>query len=179
MHCNLTLLFALPQAVVAAECGVTLISPFAGRITDFYKARDKVDAYPPAVDPGVVSVRNIFNYYKKYGYTTQVMGASFRTMMQVVHLAGCDLLTISPALLNELLHSTVPVERLLSAEAAQAMDIPRIPTDEASFRWLMNEDEMATFKLAEGIRKFAADTVSLEGLIRKRLQQWFLLSHIG
>lgn len=170
LHCNLTLLFSLPQAVVAAENGVTLISPFAGRITDFYKARDKVDAFEPSVDPGVVSVRNIYNYYKKYGYSTQVMGASFRTMMQVVHLAGCDLLTISPALLNELLHSSVPVERRLTPEAAKAMDIPRIPTDEASFRWLMNEDEMATFKLAEGIRKFAADTVSLEGLIRKRLQ---------
>lgn len=169
IHCNLTLLFSLVQAVACAEAGVTLISPFAGRITDFYKQKDGVSSYEPPKDPGVVSVRNIFNYFKKYGYKTVVMGASFRTKEQCFELAGCDLLTISPALLDEMSKSNVEITKKLDAEAAKAMDIPKINADEKSFRWLLNEDEMATVKLAEGIRKFAQDLVKLEKEIQKKL----------
>jgi transaldolase len=167
IHCNLTLLFSLVQAVACAEVGVTLISPFAGRITDFYKTRDNKSGYAPAEDPGVVSVKSIFNYFKKYGYKTIVMGASFRTKEQIIELAGCDFLTVSTQLLEELASSNVEVVRKL--DPAKTEDVPKITPDENTFRWLMNEDEMATFKLAEGIRRFAADTVKLENEIKKKL----------
>jgi len=167
IHCNLTLLFSLVQAVACAESGVTLISPFVGRITDFYKARDKKESYPPPEDPGVVSVKTIYNYFKKYNYKTIVMGASFRSKEQIIELAGCDFLTVSPNLLEELAHSNVKIERKL--DPAHAQDVPRIDISEKNFRWLLNEDEMATVKLSEGIRKFAADLHKLEDEIRKRL----------
>lgn len=167
IHCNLTLLFSLVQAAACAEVGVTLISPFAGRITDFYKQRDKVSSYPPESDPGVLSVKNIYNYYKKHGYKTVVMGASFRTKEQIIELAGCDFLTVAPQLLEELASSSIQVTRKLSSE--NVTDVPKINTDEKSFRWLLNEDEMAEFKLAEGIRKFAADLVKLENELKKKL----------
>jgi transaldolase len=168
IHCNMTLLFSLGQAAACAEAGVTLISPFAGRITDFYKLRDKKDSYPAAQDPGVLSVKAIYNYYKYHGYKTVVMGASFRTKEQVIELAGCDLLTVAPALLEELSNSQVEVTRKL--DAAKATPVEKVPTDEKSFRWQLNEDEMAEVKLAEGIRKFAADLVKLEKEIQKKIQ---------
>jgi transaldolase len=168
IHCNLTLLFSLVQAVACAEVGVTLISPFAGRITDFYKKRDNKDNYLPAEDPGVLSVKNIYNYYKKYGYKTVVMGASFRTKEQVLELAGCDYLTVSPQLLEELASSTIEVTQKLGPH--KIIDVPRIAADEKSFRWSLNEDEMAEQKLAEGIRKFAQDLVKLETELKKKLE---------
>jgi len=167
IHCNLTLLFSLVQAVACAEAGVTLISPFAGRITDFYKKAHGKDSYPAPEDPGVLSVKSIFNYYKKYGHKTVVMGASFRTKEQVIELGGCDFLTISPQILEELASSTVPVVRKL--DPAHPADVPKIEADEKSFRWLMNEDEMAENKLADGIRRFAADLVKLENEVKKKL----------
>jgi len=165
IHCNLTLLFSLIQAAACAEGGITLISPFAGRITDFYKQRDQVKSYVPKEDPGVISVNNIFNYYKRHQYKTVVMGASFRTKEQVMELAGCDFLTVSPQLLEELAASNVDVVRHL--DAAKSTDVPKLDTNENNFRWLLNEDEMATAKLSEGIRRFAADLVKLENEIRK------------
>jgi len=167
IHCNLTLLFSLVQAVACAEVGVTLISPFAGRITDFYKARDKKDSYVPSEDPGVVSVKTIYNYFKHYGHKTIVMGASFRTKEQIIELAGCDFLTVAPSLLEELANSNIHVEKKLDAKTAVA--VPKIDITEKNFRWLLNEDEMATVKLSEGIRKFAADLVKLETEIKKRI----------
>jgi len=167
IHCNLTLLFSLVQAVACAESGVTLISPFAGRITDFYKARDKKDSYIPSEDPGVVSVKTIYNYFKKYNFKTVVMGASFRTKEQVMELAGCDLLTVSPTLLEELAKSNVEVTKKLDKEKVQ--DVEKVDTSENNFRWLLNEDEMATVKLSEGIRKFAADLKKLEAEIKKHI----------
>jgi len=168
IHCNLTLLFSLVQAVACAEGGITLISPFAGRITDFYKKRDNKSSYPPTEDPGVISVKTIFNYYKNYGYKTIVMGASFRTKEQVIELAGCDYLTISPALLEELEKSNAEVVKKL--DAAKLTPVERIAVDENNFRWLMNEDEMATEKLADGIRRFAADLKKLETEIKAKIQ---------
>jgi transaldolase len=168
IHCNMTLLFSLGQAAACAEAGVTLISPFAGRITDFYKKRDNKESYPPAEDPGVLSVKTIFNYYKVHGYKTVVMGASFRTKEQVLELAGCDFLTVAPSLLEELANSQIEVVRKL--DPAKATPVPKIPTDEKSFRWQLNEDEMAEVKLAEGIRRFAADLGKLEGEIRKKIE---------
>jgi transaldolase len=168
IHCNLTLLFSLAQAVACAEAGVTLISPFAGRITDFYKKRDGKSSYPPTEDPGVISVQAIFNYYKQYGYKTIVMGASFRTKEQVLELAGCDYLTISPSLLEELDKSNVEVVQKLDAK--KVTPVERINVDEKNFRWLMNEDEMATEKLAEGIRRFAADLKKLENEVKAKIQ---------
>jgi len=167
IHCNLTLLFSLVQAVACAEAGVTLISPFAGRITDFYKAKDNVKSYEPEKDPGVLSVRAIYNYYKVHGHKTIVMGASFRTKEQVVALAGCDYLTVSPQLLEELEKSNFEVTRAL--DPSKVTPVPKIDVDEKSFRWAMNEDEMATVKLSEGIRRFAADLVKLEAEIKKKL----------
>lgn len=169
IHCNLTLMFSLAQAVACAEAGVTLISPFVGRIYDWYKAARGVDDIPAEQDPGVESVTTIYNYYKKFGYDTQVMGASFRTMAQIVYLAGCDLLTISPDLLAELAAAKGDLPRRLSAEDAQRQSIERIDVTEPAFRWLLNEDAMATEKLADGIRRFHADTVKLEQLIRRRM----------
>jgi len=164
IHCNLTLLFSLVQAVSCAEAGVQLISPFVGRIYDWYKKAENKD-FTSAEDPGVKSTSAIYNYFKKYGHKTEVMGASFRNPGQILELAGCDLLTISPKLLAELQKSDAPVERKLSPEAAAQMQIDRVPTDEKSFRWLMNEDAMATEKLAEGIRLFAADSGKLDARI--------------
>ncbi len=168
INCNLTLLFSLPQAIACAEAGVRLISPFVGRIYDWYKAKSGQE-YHGADDPGVQSVRTVYNYFKKFGYETQVMGASFRNSPQILELAGCDLLTISPELLAELQASTAPVVRRLSVDEALASDAEKIPLDEKAFRWMLNEDPMATEKLAEGIRKFSEDIVKLEGLIAEKL----------
>jgi transaldolase len=168
IHCNLTLLFSLPQAVACAEARVQLISPFVGRIYDWYKNAMKRD-YTGAEDPGVQSVRTIFNYYKHFGYATEVMGASFRNTSQIIELAGCDLLTISPDLLAKLAEATGPVERKLDAAAAKALPLERLALDEKTFRFLLNEDAMATEKTAEGIRKFSADIVKLEQLIAAKL----------
>jgi len=172
IHCNLTLLFNFAQAVACAEAGVTLISPFVGRIYDWYVAATGKKVYDnPSDDPGVVSVTKVYNYYKKHGYKTVVMGASFRNIGEVKALSGCDLLTISPALLAELSKETgVKLERALSADAAKKLDIPRTHYDEKKFRWELNEDQMATDKLSEGIRKFAADCITLENLIKQKLQ---------
>lgn len=168
IHCNLTLLFSLPQAVACAEAKVQLISPFVGRIYDWYKAAMKRD-YVGAEDPGVQSVTTIFNYYKKFGYKTEVMGASFRNTGEIVELAGCDLLTISPELLGKLAASNEPLVKKLDAEAAKQSDVQKLPLDEKTFRFLVNEDAMATEKTAEGIRKFSADIVKLEKLIAAKL----------
>lgn len=168
IHCNLTLMFSLAQAAACAEAGVQLISPFVGRILDWYK-KHTGEEYTAETDPGVLSVKEIYAYYKKFGYETEVMGASFRNTGEIVELAGCDLLTISPGLLDQLKDSDDPVIRKLDPESAAASDIESIPNDEKSFRWLMNEDAMATEKTAEGIRKFAADIVELEDLIGRWL----------
>ncbi len=168
IHCNLTLLFSFAQAVACAEAGVQLISPFVGRILDWYKASTGKD-YSADEDPGVVSVKEIYTYYKKYGYTTEVMGASFRNKGEILALAGCDLLTIGPSLLAELQASTDPVERKLTPEEAAASEVEQIHLDEKSFRLMFNEDAMAVEKTADGIRKFAADIVKLEKLIAASL----------
>ncbi len=168
INCNLTLLFSLPQAVRCAEAGVTLISPFVGRIMDWYKA-ETGQTYAPADDPGVQSVQEIYTYYKKFGFKTEVMGASFRNKGEILELAGCDLLTISPDLLAELQSSEEPVERKLDSYTAGKASVDRLDLDEKTFRYLFNEDAMATEKLAEGIRRFAADIGTLEELIRKKL----------
>lgn len=165
IHCNLTLLFSFAQAVACAEAGVTLISPFVGRILDWYKKAEGVEGYAPEDDPGVKSVTQIYNYYKKFGYKTEVMGASFRNVDEVLQLAGCDLLTISPALLAELESAQGTVEPKLTVEAAQKSELEKISLDEKSFRWMMNEDAMATEKLAEGIRNFTKDTLKLEQFV--------------
>ena len=164
IHCNLTLLFSLVQAVACAEAGVRLISPFVGRILDWYKKATGED-YTAETDPGVLSVRSIYNYYKKFGYPVQIMGASFRNKGEVLALAGCGLLTISPGLLAELAACEDAVAPALSVESAKAADIQRIPADEKSFRFLFNEDAMATEKTAEGIRRFSADIRKLEALL--------------
>jgi len=167
IHCNLTLLFSLAQAVACAEAKITLISPFVGRITDFYKQKTGQN-YTPDQDPGIISVKQIFNYYKYFGYKTVVMGASFRTKEQVIALAGCDLLTVSPQLLEELSNSNIEVPHALDASKPNKVD--KIDVDEINFRWLLNEDEMATAKLSDGIRRFAADSIKLEGEIAKKLE---------
>ncbi len=165
IHCNLTLLFSFAQAVACADAGVTLISPFVGRIYDWHKQARKVDDIPIEEDPGVASVVRIYNYYKKHGYKTQVMGASFRKTGQVLALAGCDLLTIAPDLLEKLAASSGEIERRLSPEKAKSQAIRQTALDEKAFRWMQNEDLMATDKLAEGIRRFDADARKLEKLI--------------
>jgi transaldolase len=167
IHCNMTLLFSLPQAVACAEARATLISPFVGRILDWYKAKEKRD-FPPAQDPGVGSVREIYAYYKKFGYPTEVMGASFRNKGEIVELAGCDALTISPNLLGELRASTEPIERKLSPAWANERPAEKLELNEAKFRWLLNENAMATEKLAEGIRLFNADALKLKAYISER-----------
>ena len=171
IRCNLTLLFAFCQAVACGQAGVQLISPFVGRIYDWYKksagaAWDEA-AMAGANDPGVRSVRAIFNHYKKHGIATEVMGASFRNIGQITALAGCDLLTISPELLAQLAASQAPLDLALDAAAAQALDLPALSYNEASFRLALNEDAMATEKLAEGIRAFCVDAVKLEALMQK------------
>lgn len=169
IHCNLTLLFSFAQAVACAEAGVRLISPFVGRIYDWYVAKKGTKEFSLLEDPGVMSVTKIYNYYKKFGYKTQVMGASFRNAKQIEALCGCDLLTISPKLLEEMTNSTGEPTVYLTEEKAKACDLEKISLDEKSFRWMHNEDEMASDKLNEGIRKFAIDAVKLEGLIREKL----------
>jgi transaldolase len=165
IHCNMTLLFSFAQAAACADAGVTLISPFVGRIYDWHRQARKVDDIPLEEDPGVASVVRIYNYYKKHGYATQVMGASFRKTGQILALAGCDLLTIAPDLLQKLEASAGPVSRRLSVDDAKRQSIARVALDEKAFRWMHNEDAMATDKLAEGIRRFAADAVKLEKLL--------------
>jgi transaldolase len=166
IRCNMTLLFSLPQAIACAEAGAQLISPFVGRIYDWYKKASGTD-YSGADDPGVQSVQRIYTYYKKFGYTTEVMGASFRNTSQILELAGCDLLTISPELLQSLSDTDEVVERKLSSEQAAHADIQKISLDEKAFRLALNEDAMATEKLAEGIRLFCADSVKLDALVEQ------------
>ena len=167
IHCNLTLLFSFAQAIACADAGVTLISPFVGRIYDWHKAARKVEDIAIDEDPGVASVTRIYQYYKKHGYATQVMGASFRKPEQILRLAGCDLLTIAPDLLEKLAQSGASVERALSSEKAKALDIPKTPLDEAAYRWRHNEDAMAVEKLSDGIRRFDADARKLEATLAK------------
>src|SRR6516162_9968308 len=168
IRCNLTLMFSLPQAVRAAEAKVQLISPFVGRIYDWYKAHEKRD-YKGAEDPGVQSVTEIYGYYKKFGIATEVMGASFRNTGQILELAGCDCLTISPELMEALSRSTDPVEPKLTPEKAKSAEVEKLELDEKKFRWLLNENAMATDKTAEGIRKFAVDVVKLEKFVASKL----------
>lgn len=162
IHCNMTLLFSLPQAIHCADSNVTLISPFVGRILDWYKAKEKVEGYAPADDPGVKSVTAIYHYYKKFGYKTQIMGASFRNKEEILELAGCDLLTIAPQLLEELSKAEGNVPRKLDFEISKKSDVQKISMDEKTFRLMLNEDAMATEKLAEGIRGFAKAARDLE-----------------
>eukprot|EP00126_Sphaerothecum_destruens_P008420 Sdes_comp20205_c0_seq8m13527 len=169
IHCNLTLLFSFSQAVACAEAGVTLISPFVGRILDWFVQNTEKKTYEKLEDPGVKSVARIYNYYKKFGYKTIVMGASFRNVGEIEALAGCDYLTISPKLLEELQNSKGKLERQLSPEKSRKLNISPLKLDEKKFRWLMNEDQMATEKLSDGIRKFAADGVKLEQILLDRL----------
>ncbi|KAK5170639.1 sedoheptulose-7-phosphate:D-glyceraldehyde-3- phosphate transaldolase [Saxophila tyrrhenica] len=172
INCNLTLMFSLTQAVAAAEAGAFLISPFVGRILDWYKANTKKD-YAKEEDPGVKSVQSIFNYYKKFGYKTIVMGASFRNVGEITELAGCDYLTIAPNLLEQLYNSTEEVPAKLKSEGAQSLDVERKSylNDEALFRFDFNEDTMAVHKLSEGISKFAADAVTLKGILREKIEK--------
>jgi transaldolase len=168
IRCNMTLMFSMPQAVRAAEVKAQLISPFVGRIYDWYKKEMKRD-YVGAEDPGVQSVREIYTYYKKFDIPTEVMGASFRNTGQILELAGCDCLTISPELMEELSKSTDSVERKLTPEKAKTAKVDRLELDEKKFRWLLNENAMATDKTAEGIRKFAVDVVKLEKFVASKL----------
>lgn len=162
IHCNMTLLFSLAQAVACAEAKATLISPFVGRILDWYKKNTGATSYAPAEDPGVISVRAIYNYLKKYDYKTVVMGASFRNKDEITELAGCDLLTISPQLLKELSNSSEPLPKKLSVEGAKATQMSRMSLNESQFRYMFNEDAMAGDKLADGIRNFAKDAIKLQ-----------------
>ncbi|CEP11508.1 hypothetical protein [Parasitella parasitica] len=170
IHCNLTLLFGFAQAVACAEAGVTLISPFVGRILDWYK-KSTGENYTATTDPGVKSVSKIYNYYKKHDYKTIVMGASFRNTGEIEELAGCDFLTISPALLGDLQNDKKTLERKLSPEDAESQDLEKVTyfKDEVAFRWEMNQDAMATEKLSEGIRNFAKDGVKLEDMLKEKL----------
>lgn len=169
IRCNLTLLFSFAQAVACAEAGVQLISPFVGRILDWHKKATGVAGYAPAEDPGVKSVTKIYSYYKKFGYATEVMGASFRNKEEILELAGSDLLTIAPSLLEELQSTQGEVKPKLTPALAAASDLQKISLNEASFRWLHNEDQMATEKLSEGIRLFAADSIKLEKFLAPKL----------
>ncbi len=167
IRCNLTLLFGFAQAMACADAGVTLISPFVGRILDWHKAALGVESIPPAEDPGVLSVTHIFDYYKRFGYKTEIMGASFRNTGEIIELAGCDLLTISPKLLAELEANNDHLERKLCPDHARSLHLDQTKLDEKTFRWMMNEDAMAPEKLAEGIRKFSADLVKLADYMRQ------------
>ncbi|MFP3982992.1 MAG: transaldolase [Desulfurivibrionaceae bacterium] len=171
IHCNLTLMFSFAQAIACAEAGVSLISPFVGRITDWHKEKEGVAAYTPEEDPGVQSVRKIFNYYKHHGYETQIMGASFRNTDQILALAGCDLLTISPKLLAELESMEGNVVRMLDAGYTKEMAMAKYSLTEKDMRWIHNEDPMAVEKLAEGIRNFTKDIRKLEEYVHERLTQ--------
>ncbi len=168
IHCNMTLLFSMAQAISCAEAGATLISPFVGRILDWFKKNEGKD-YLPHQDPGVISVTQIYNYYKKLGYKTQIMGASFRNIDEITELAGCDLLTIAPKLLDELQKAEGPVPRKLDPEAALKMEMAKVDLDEKTFRWMLCENAMASDKLYEGIRNFSKDIVKLEQLIDSKL----------
>ncbi len=169
IHCNMTLLFSMAQAVGAAGAGAKLISPFVGRILDWHKKTNKRE-YAPAEDPGVQSVREIYAYYKTFGHATEVMGASFRSKDEALELAGCDLLTISPDLLGEMTRSAEPAPRKLSPETCKNPKLARLALDEKTFRWMLNENAMATEKLAEGIRAFASDAVKLEQYLAGKLR---------
>jgi transaldolase len=171
IHCNLTLLFSFPQAVACALAGVTLISPFVGRIHDWYLKDRGVKEIAATDDPGVHSVERIYTYFKKFGFKTEVMGASFRNIGEIIELAGCDLLTIAPELLAELQKTEGTLVRKLSTETARKQDVAEVKLDEKTFRWMHNEDAMATEKLADGIRRFAADQIKLEQAIGKLLDQ--------
>ncbi|MDR5639145.1 MULTISPECIES: transaldolase [unclassified Thermosynechococcus] len=169
IHCNLTLLFGFHQAIACAEAGVTLISPFVGRILDWYKKKTGRAEYPGPEDPGVISVTKIYNYYKKFGYPTEVMGASFRNIGEIIELAGCDLLTISPALLQELQNTSGELKRKLDPAIAATLDIEKVAMDEATFRKMHAADEMASEKLDEGIKGFTKALETLEDLLTQRL----------
>jgi transaldolase len=169
IHCNLTLLFGLHQAIACAESGITLISPFVGRILDWYKKDTGRDSYPAAEDPGVLSVTTIYNYYKKFGYKTEVMGASFRNIGEITELAGCDLLTISPGLLTELQNTVAELPRKLDPAKVAGLSIAKISLDQATFDQMHNGDRMASDKLAEGIDGFTKALISLEKLLSERL----------
>lgn len=169
IHCNLTLLFGIHQAIACAEAGVTLISPFVGRILDWYKKATGRDSYPPEEDPGVVSVTSIYNYFRKYGYGTEVMGASFRNIGEICELAGCDLLTISPALLKQLDETTGDLPRKLDPARAHEMDIEKLTIDKATFDSMHSADRMASEKLEEGINGFSKAIATLESLLEARL----------
>ena len=172
INCNLTLMFSLPQAIGAAEAGAFLISPFVGRILDWYKANTKKE-YGKEEDPGVKSVQQIFNYYKKFGYDTIVMGASFRNIGEITELAGCDYLTIAPNLLEQLYNSTDSVPLKLHSESAKSLDLEKKSyiNDESKFRFDFNEETMAVHKLSEGISKFAADAVTLREILKEKIQK--------
>ncbi len=169
IHCNLTLVFSFVQAAACAEAGVQLISPFVGRILDWHKKDRGVEEILPEEDPGVLSVKNIYNYYKKFNFKTEIMGASFRNIGEIIELAGCDLLTISPTLLQELSSTKGTLKRQLTPEIAKKSSLKKLSVDEKTFRWMLNEDAMATEKLAEGIRNFTIDLVKLE----KQVQSMF------
>ena len=168
IHCNLTLLFGFAQAIACAEAKVQLISPFVGRILDWHKADRGVDSISPEEDPGVLSVTRIYNYYKHFGYDTEIMGASFRNTGEIIQLAGCDLLTISPTLLEELDQEEAVLLRRLDPGNAHSLEMEKLSLNEQAFRWMLNEDPMATEKLAEGIRKFSADLTRLANYMRAR-----------
>jgi transaldolase len=171
IHCNMTLLFSLPQAIACAESNATLISPFVGRILDWYKKAKNVSHYSPAEDPGVLSVSKIYNYFKKFEYKTQIMGASFRNLDEILELAGCDLLTISPQLLDELKKAEGTVTLKLDPSQARKEVIEKLKLDEKAFRLMLNNDQMATEKLSEGIRKFTEDALKLEeSLVKEHFQ---------
>lgn len=167
IRCNLTLLFSFVQAAACAEAGVQLISPFVGRILDWHRKARGVEHIPPEEDPGVLSVKQIYNYYKHFGYKTEIMGASFRNSGEIRELAGCDLLTISPQFLKELSEDDSDLPRKLDPEIARTLEMEKLHPDEKHFRWLLNEDAMATEKLAEGIRRFNADLQKLAGFLRE------------
>jgi transaldolase len=169
IHCNMTLLFSLAQALGCAEAHATLISPFVGRILDWYKKSEGVDSYAPEKDPGVISVTQIYTYYKKMGHNTQIMGASFRNTDEILELAGCDLLTIAPKLLEELQKAGGDVPRKLSPETAKKADVQKLSVDEKTFRWMLCNDAMASDKLYEGIRNFSKDIVKLQQLLSSRM----------
>lgn len=165
---NLTILFLFPQAVACAEAKVKTIAPYVGRIYDWHKKTTGKE-YPPSEDPGVLLVKRIYDYYRKFGYETEIMGASFRSTGEILELAGCDLLTISPDLLEQLILTTDAVEAKLTPEKAKASDLERVSFDEKTFRFEMNEDAMATEKMAEAIRRFTVDTLKLEKIVESKL----------
>ncbi len=169
IHCNMTLLFSMAQAIGCAEAKATLISPFVGRILDWYKKTENKAGYPPAEDPGVISVTEIYNYYKKFGIKTQIMGASFRNTDEILELAGCDLLTIAPKLLEELSLMEGPVPHKLDTAKAQTLSLEKITLTEKDFRWMLCQNAMASEKLDEGIRNFAKDALKLEKIIEQKL----------